>query len=463
MNEINQSDKIRRNRNRARKAALYRFTTGIRQLAIISPWKNLYILGYGLLAVLAWCYRDKLLFGLSSGFLLYPVFRIALDYSVALLLPLGLLCLISAIGTPRKTQETQDSLFAAGLVNHVQEPPLLIAKYKHPSRPYFTVYEFDTNRIDKSKWEDSSNIIGAALLCKVANMKQKGRRMVINTLPISTALPEKIAWYDDYLPKESFVLALGETLTGRATVNLAKVPHILLGGSSGSGKSLHLKLLLMECLKKGAEVYIADFKGGVDFSGVWKEKCSMCFNERELLNLLTGLTDELERRKTAFRDAECANLDAYNAHTNGNLNRIIFACDKIAEVLDKTGLAKEQKELVSQIESHLSTIARQGRAFGVHLFLSTQRPSVDILSGQIRNNIDCRICGRADKILSQIILDSTAAAEQIGKDAQGRFITNTGVVFQSYLFDEQEELASVHKQTGGVPYDENEEAGNDNP
>lgn len=118
------------------------------------------------------------------------------------------------------------------------------------------------------------------------------------------------------------------------------------------------------------------------------------------------------------------------------MQRYIFACDEVAEILDKTGLTKEQKDKVSLIESKLSVIARQGRAFGIHLILSTQRPDANILSGQIRNNIDCRVCGRADNVLSQIILDSTAAAEQIPKDAAGRFLLHDGTIFQAFWFDD---------------------------
>lgn len=80
-------------------------------------------------------------------------------------------------------------------------------------------------------------------------------------------------------------------------------------------------------------------------------------------------------------------------------------------MLDKTGLTKEQKEIVIKIEGLLGTIARQGRAFGIHLILATQRPDSAILSGQIKNNINCRICGRADNVLSMIILDKTDAAD----------------------------------------------------
>lgn len=175
---------------------------------------------------------------------------------------------------------------------------------------------------------------------------------------------------------------------------------------------------------------------GRDFPIVWQEWSKIIIDEQSLLETLTQIVEELEQRKTILRAEDCANIDEYNHNTGNDLRRIIFACDEIAEVLDKTGLDKCNKETVSKIEAKLSVIARQGRAFGIHLILATQRPDATILSGQIRNNLDYRVCGRADNVLSQIILDSTAASEQIPKDAQGRFIMHDGTVFQGYLFDE---------------------------
>ena len=74
---------------------------------------------------------------------------------------------------------------------------------------------------------------------------------------------------------------------------------------------------------------------------------------------------------------------------------------------------------------------------GIHLLLATQRPDVKVMDGQIKNNIDCRICGRADLILSQIILDNGSAAE-IPKDVPGRFICNLdgGIEFQGYAISD---------------------------
>ena len=259
---------------------------------------------------------------------------------------------------------------------------------------------------------------------------------ILDTVSAGDDLPEVLKWKDSYLSPKSFVLVLGESYTGPVTVNLAHIPHILLGGSTGSGKSVLLKLLLMQALHKGAEVYITDFKGGVDFPKVWHEKCRMCFTEENLRYTLDQLVAVLEYRKNAFKALGCPNIDAYNETTEQPLPRLIFACDEVAEMLDKTGADNERKKLLAQIENKLSTIARQGRAFGIHLILATQRPDATIIPGQIRNNMDFRVCGRADSVLSQIILDNTGAADQIPKDARGRFITGDGTVFQGYLFDE---------------------------
>lgn len=256
--------------------------------------------------------------------------------------------------------------------------------------------------------------------------------------PARTEFPSVLHWDSSHLSPESFVLNLGVSLVGNVSVDLRKTPHILLGGSTGSGKSRLLKLLVWQALQKGAVVHIADFKGGVDYSPLWHEKCDICVEEDSLLIMLDKLLEELERRKVLFRETGCSDIDSYNQRDGENLRRHILACDEVGEVLDKTGSSKEERAKIEQATSALATIARQGRAFGIYLALATQRPDATILPGQIKNNMDFRVCGKADSVLSQIILDSTAAAEQIPKNSQGRFITNSGVVFQAYLLDDDE-------------------------
>ena len=349
--------------------------------------------------------------------------------TILILLPLG-------------KRTVQEQLRSVGLVNHSDEAPELKRRSKDKSNPRISIWEFTSQGIPLKVWNDKQAAIETALditIVKIQNGSGKSR-VLLYAVPAISDLPEIIQWSDKYLSRQSSILSLGESFTGPVMVDLAKVPHILLGGSTGSGKSVLLKLLLMQAIRKETDVCIADFKGGVDFPPAWHKSCRMCFEEQSTLELLTELTEELERRKGLFASAGLPNIDSYNAGREEKLKRHIFACDEIAEMLDKTGLTKEQKETVTKIESRLSMIARQGRAFGIHLILATQRPDANILSGQIRNNINCRICGRADNILSQIILDNTAAAEQIPKDASGRFLLHDGTVFQAYWFDDTKGL-----------------------
>ena len=392
---------------------------------------------YSLAAVLVWHFRGAI-FGLDD----FGPFTAALDgllrFALLVCGVFGLVVLLVLMGTPRGSGATREALQKVGLVNNAGEAPVLVAKRRDQDNPRLTVFEFDPCSLSLDEWEDKRAKIEAALNITIAKMEWADGRKIIRVyaVPAVNDFPSLLRWRDDDLSPDSFVLVLGESLLGPVTVNLAHIPHILLGGSTGSGKSVLLKLLLMQALRKGAEVYIADFKGGVDFPKVWHEKCRMCFTEEDLCDTLDRLVEELERRKSALKALGCPNIDAYNEIAERPLQRLIFACDEVAEMLDKTGADNERKKLLSQIESMLSTIARQGRAFGIHLILATQRPDATIIPGQIRNNMDFRVCGRADSVLSQIILDNTGAAEQIPKDARGRFITGDGTVFQGYLFDE---------------------------
>ena len=339
---------------------------------------------------------------------------------------------------PMDRKAAQEEFQRIGLTNSAGETPYLLRKERDKGNPRVTVWVFEPNGISLKEWQDKQAKIETVLNLTITDLRySKGKRQIwLYAVPAESDLPEMLVWKDEYLSDKSFVLTLGEGFTGPVTVDLAKIPHILLGGSTGSGKSVLLKLLLMQSLKKGAVVCIADFKGGVDFPKAWRQKCHMCFDEQDLLDLLTTLVDELERRKAFLSETSYSNIEEYNQGTGEHLARYIFACDEIAEVLDKTGMDNARKKQIGQLETKLSTIARQGRAFGIHLILATQRPDADILNGQIRNNLDCRICGRADAILSQIILGNGDAAEKIPKHARGRFLLHDGTLFQAYWFDE---------------------------
>lgn len=405
--------------------------------AAATPYKGVLLGVYLAGAALVWLLRARL-FSLDTYGMFSPVLGAAVDLLIPLYAVGGLLALLILMGTPWGGRAAKEGLQKAGLVNHAGEAPVLVSKRADMNNPRLTVWEFDPCGISLAEWENKRARVETALNITIANITWgEGRKIIrVYAVPAESDFPALLRWKDEYLSPDSFVLVLGESLTGPVTVNLVHVPHVLLGGSTGSGKSVLLKLLLMQSLRKGAEVYIADFKGGVDFPQVWHTKCRMCFTEDDLLHTLNQLAAVLEYRKGRLAETGCPNLDAYNETTGEGLPRLIFACDEVAEVLDRTGRSKEDKERLGQIENKLSTIVRLGRAFGIHLILSTQRPDAAVIPGQIKNNLDFRVCGRADNVLSQIILDNTSAAEQIPKDARGRFITGDGTVFQGYLFDE---------------------------
>ena len=389
-------------------------------------------------AVFVWSRQDAISAQAERTELISPILEAAMTHALAAYLLAGGVALAVLLVYPFGRKAAHDQLQSIGLVNHAGMAPTLLRKRRDRDNRRVRVWEFQNQSIPLTAWEDKRAAIEAALDVSIVKMTYgKGKsRVLVYAVPAQVSLPEVLPWQDEYLSPESFVLVLGESLLGPVTVNLANIPHILLGGSTGSGKSVLLKLLLMQALRKGAEVCIADFKGGVDYPREWRQKCRMCFTEDDLLYTLDQLAAVLEYRKERLSDTGCKDLDAYNEATGENLPRLVFACDEVAELLDKTGRSKEDRERLGKIENRLATLARLGRAFGIHLILATQRPDANIIPGQIRNNMDFRVCGRAESVLSQIILDNSSAAEQIPKDARGRFITGDGTVFQGYLLNE---------------------------
>lgn len=351
--------------------------------------------------------------------------------------------LMLLLGTPWQMSRYARDLRRIGMVNHADEAPLLLKVQSLPNTST-KLLMFASVGLPIKLWKDKQDAVETALNLHIIDITEgpDKRFILIKALSGSRKLPSTLPWINEYIDRADFTVVLGEDLLGTTTVNLAKVPHILLGGSTGSGKSVLLKLVLFQCIQKEATVYLSDFKGGVDYRKIWHEKCTMIFNHLTSLETLTSIVDELERRKVVLQASGYANINEYNLHSDKPLERVVFACDEVAEMLDKKGLSKEERELIDKLIAKLATIARQGRAFGIHLILATQRPDADVIPGQIKNNIDFRACGRADNTLSIIILDNGSAHEHIPKDAQGRFITNSGTIFQAYLLDEQKIFTS---------------------
>ena len=186
----------------------------------------------------------------------------------------GVIGFIVLLVYPFDRKMVEDQFQSIGLANTAGLVPKLLRKRRDKDHPRVTIWEFNNPSLPLKLWEDKRLAIEAALDINIISMKygKSKSRIIVHAVPAKDDLPEHIQWKEEYLSPDSFVLTLGEGYIGSVTVDLAKIPHILLGGSTGSGKSVLLKLLLMQALHKGAEVYIADFKGGVDFPPAWQER-----------------------------------------------------------------------------------------------------------------------------------------------------------------------------------------------
>lgn len=363
------------------------------------------------------------------------IFEIALYILIVEMVIIGVYGIIQMLGKPIASKKIEGELVDVGFVDNDGQSPLLLSK-KKDNKGF--IYEFYSPKIPFYKYEDYRAEIETALNIKVVDVLpgKDVQHTIIKAINGTGGKQEMILWRDAFLSDKDFELILGESYFGIESIDISTTPHVLIGGGSGSGKSKLLKLLLMEAIKKEAIVYLADFKGGVDYPAIWHKACTIITEPVKLDNTLERVLKILEERRSMLIESGTSNIAEFNKKTGSEISRIIVACDEIAEVLDKTGLDKDQKALVSQIESKFSTIARLGRAFGIHLIFATQRPDADVLKGQIKNNIGYRICGRADKVLSQIILDNSEGAEKISPNDQGMFLTNTGILFKAYYVED---------------------------
>lgn len=407
-----------------------------------SPGKALALL-FLLAAVLAVWMGRYAIFGYEAASPLSKPGNLLLGVSLAILAAVVLCALFWTWGGPWQAWWMQNNLRRIGFVNSAGEPPTLLSISPDKTNPKAKILEFYMIGFPVSAWMDAADQIQAALNITICEIRQgKDNYCVqIQAAPPASSLPTMLPWSDLYQSLEGFVLVMGESLLGPVTVDLSKVPHVLLGGSTGSGKSGLLRVLLRQALNKGAKVYIADFKGGAEFGPWWQERCVICYDMKKLVEILDHFVAVLETRKKLLREENCPNIDIYNCRGHRPLHRMVFACDEVAAALSRTGRSKEQLKSIDEVVDKLSLIAQQGRAFGLHLMLATQRPDANLIPGQIRSNIDCKVCGRADSVLSGIIIDSTAA-DLIPKSAQGRFILNDGIggdsgtVFQAYWLDD---------------------------
>jgi len=202
----------------------------------------------------------------------------------------------------------------------------------------------------------------------------------------------------------------GRSRKGFEVYDMCEHPHLLIAGETGSGKSVQLRSIISTIIQHAGDrvdLYCADLKRSEFylFRGIAK---TVDVEPIKLLNTLLQVKKELKRRGNILDKAELSNINDLPADKRPNY--IVVAIDEVA-------LLKKEKDVMEIIEE----ISAIGRALGVFLILSMQRPDADVLDGKLKNNLTVRMAFRhADGINSRITLGSEEAAT-ISQSQKGRF------------------------------------------
>lgn len=375
-----------------------------------------------------------------------------LIYYGGLIFPLIYLKIISGLSGNKKYEEKFKQLNFYGIDKKL---PFLINKEKDDFGLDILTFQA---AISLDKWRANTKDLEVMLNVSILDIEPGNRkdRVKMKTIPGTIEIPDMLPWNDKYINSKEGVVVVGRNAVREITVDLNKTPHILSAGETGSGKSVTLRCMLWQLISKGAKCFMIDFKGGVEFGKAYEQYGQVITEKEEALKVLQMLTKENELRLKLFRDMEVKNLKEFNEKTNKNLCRIAVVVDELAELLDKTGLDKDDKEMLSQVEKELSTLARLSRATGINLLLGVQRPDSKVITGQIKTNVPVRICGRfADSSASEIVLSNTKAKNL--PDKKGRFMFKAGAEtqeFQAFYFDDDRDLKDISIEEGGMLIEE---------
>lgn len=396
----------------------------IHRPALVVVWLALPVLFVGM-GCLPW------VLGTAHGVSVIPA--VAHTLSFVVIGVLLLLLLLFACGYLPHMWQFYNDLVRIGFTNAAGEAPFLMYTYQKND---VVILIFESKGFPRSEWQDRKSELETALNLRIARISEGKdcRTVQLYAVPPTAVLGKNILLDVRSVPVADNLVLLGMGLLGPVIIDLDKMAHTLIGGSTGSGKSVLLRCMVWQMIYRGAWSFIADYKGGVEYGPAWRRATHIIDNDDDMIAALDKALAELDRRKKEYLAHDVRSLTEYRQKVSHDLPRIVIACDEVAAMLDKTGATKERKAKIEQIESRLSIIACQGRAFGLHLFLATQRPDANILNGQIKNNMDVRICGKADATLSTIILGNGSADTEIPKDSQGRFIMPDDTLFQGFNF-----------------------------
>jgi S-DNA-T family DNA segregation ATPase FtsK/SpoIIIE len=221
-----------------------------------------------------------------------------------------------------------------------------------------------------------------------------------------------------YRKEDELSFVIGKTRKGLTRLDLAKFPHMLVGGQTGGGKSVMVRLLQTFLLKthspENLRLHLVDLKGGLEFSLF--EGCphieQICTETSEVYTMLEEINNTLNERMELLRQAGVTNIAEYRALGN-HLPFVVVVFDEFAELNPEEVPKKDpEKEMREKIHAKVSRLLRLARAVGIHIIIATQRPDAKALPGQLKANIPVTVAfPTRNKINSQILLDTDSASE----------------------------------------------------
>ena len=226
------------------------------------------------------------------------------------------------------------------------------------------------------------------------------------------------AEFQTSMKKSEMGIALGKGIDGSIEIkNLDEMPHLLVAGATGSGKSVGINDFIVSLMFQNSPAELKFLM--VDPKQVELEMYSelpymlapIVYDSNKAIKLLQRTVQEMERRYTVLKDQRVRNLAEYNAKLpNEKLYRIVFIIDEMADMM----LSSSQNK--KEVENCINRLAAKARAVGIHLIVATQRPSVNVITGLIKANIPTRIAfGVVSEIDSRTILGRKGAEDLVGK------------------------------------------------
>lgn len=207
---------------------------------------------------------------------------------------------------------------------------------------------------------------------------------------------------------------LGKDVAGKhAAVDLAKMPHLLIAGTTGSGKSVCINSilcsLLMLCTPNELRLVMVDPKRVelTGYNGIPHLLTPVIVDHEKVVGTLQWMSREMDSRYKKFAEVGARNIDDYNARHTDKMYYIVVVIDELADLMM---LAPEETE------RNLNRLAQLARATGIHVIIATQRPSVDVITGMIKANFPARISfSVASGMDSRVVLDQVGAERLIGR------------------------------------------------